>query len=149
MADQQQECQICLCEDRQRGLLELLLPEDLQRANPPLLSPLLRRGPPLQRVLGGERPRDRLRGNRRQSFCLQLRKRLLCRGHCRLLVHLGRWGLAVQHKHTSRDLLIMSCMIYGVINNQNKPPIKKKKKKKKKKKTPPKEKKKKKKKKKK
>ena len=72
--------QICLCKDRQRGLLKLLLPEDLQRADPALLPPLLRRGPLLQRVLGGERPRDRLRGNRRQSFRLQLRKRLLCGG---------------------------------------------------------------------
>ena len=72
--------QICIHEDRRRGLLELLLPEDLQRADPALLPPLLRRGPLLQRVLGGERPPDRLCGNRRQSFRLQLRKRLLCGG---------------------------------------------------------------------
>ena len=69
--------QICVCEDRQWGFLQLLLPENLQWADLALLPPLLRRGPLLQRVLGGERPRDWLRGSWRQSFCLQLRKRLL------------------------------------------------------------------------
>ena len=46
---------------------------------------------------------------------------LLSPGRCRLLVHLGRRGLAIQHKHLYRDLLMMSCIIWGVINNQNKP----------------------------
>merc|ERR1712130_1017706 len=44
------------CEDGQRGLRHLLLPEKLQRADPHVLPPLLRRGPLLLRVLGGERP---------------------------------------------------------------------------------------------
>ena len=119
------DLQICLREDRQRGLCHLFLHSKLQRSNTHLLSPLLRRGSVLQRVLGGQRPWGWLCRDWGQSLHLQLGKRLLSEGedgrlyvhtpdvnvlfipgHSRLLVHLGRRRLAIQHKHLFGNLLI-------------------------------------------
>ena len=59
--------------------------------------------------------------NSENDYCVEVQISKFCRflvqeyiqeadffpGHCRLLVHLGRRGLAIQHKYLSGDLLIV------------------------------------------